>query len=484
MFKPTFAAILPLLLAAPFSAHAQPITAADLLSHMKVLADDSYEGRKPGTAGGKRTEAYLIAAFARMGLQPGAAHGLWRQPVDIVERHLESFTATWRAGRKATMLDGGIAWLGRQSKIGFDRAPVIFAGHGTAEELDGRDLKGAVLLTLQGPVPANRRRLDTAALAARGAVGVVSILTAKEDWAKYRAYWLEDEAYILGSSPIAEGILSSAEAGALLGMAGLSLDALRSQAAAPGFRAVKVKADVSLNLNTGVRPLDTANIVAKVPGSGRADEAVIFLSHWDHLGICRPEGAADRICNGAVDNASGTAILLETARRIAAGPRPDRSIYFIATTAEEMGLLGADALGAAPPVAKERIVAALNLDTTAIGPAGLPVAILGRGNHPAIDKVVDEEARKIGRKIDTDTEANVMITRQDGWALAKRGVPTIMATGSISDMNLLRSYLGGTYHKPDDDIAHATELEGAVEDANLHVALARALADPSRLPSP
>jgi hypothetical protein len=262
--------------------------------------------------------------------------------------------------------------------------------------------------------------------------------------------------------------------------AGLDLAALQSAASKPGHRARPLGVRASGEVRSDIRFFDTANIVGKIPGTTRPDEAIVILAHWDHIGICRPEGAPDRICNGAVDNGSGTAILLEVARHLVAGPKPDRTIYILATTSEETGFFGANAFADAPPVPKSSLLAALNLDTTAMGPAGLPVAIIGRGNYPKIEKVVDSTARALGRKVDTDTEANVMITRQDGWAFAGRGIPAIMVTGSVSDMGILRAYLGGVYHGPEDDLAHLKELGGAAEDATLHIALARALADPRR----
>lgn len=251
----------------------------------------------------------------------------------------------------------------------------------------------------------------------------------------------------------------------------------------PGFRARRLGIVGSFDVGTAVRTYESANIIGKIEGGMRPSEAVVLMAHWDHLGLCKPEGAPDRICNGAVDNASGTAILIETARALAAEPRPARSLYFVATTLEERGLLGAEAFVASPPPAIDRIVAALNIDTTAIAPAGLPVAIIGRGKHPGLERVVDATARSLGRKVDTDSEANVMIERQDGWALARRNIPAVLATGSVSDMSRLRAYLGGPYHQPNDDLAQRIELGGAVEDTVLHIALARALADPARYPA-
>jgi Zn-dependent M28 family amino/carboxypeptidase len=242
---------------------------------------------------------------------------------------------------------------------------------------------------------------------------------------------------------------------------------------------VPLKLTASLDVSTEVRPYTSHNVVGRLRGSGETGESVLYLGHWDHLGICRPETAKDRICNGAVDNASGIAMLIETARALAEGPRPARDILFMGTTAEEMGLLGADYFGQNPTVPLESLVAAINLDTVAVAPAGEPVAIIGRGTTP-LDSLVDATARELGREIDTDDEANVMIQRQDGWMLARAGVPTVMVGGSFSDMKVLRDFLGGPYHKPEDDLDHPLVLEGAAEDAELLIALGRKLADPEQ----
>jgi Zn-dependent M28 family amino/carboxypeptidase len=219
-------------------------------------------------------------------------------------------------------------------------------------------------------------------------------------------------------------------------------------------------------------------VVGRLRGTGATSESLLYLAHWDHLGICRAEGEADRICNGAVDNASGVASLIEIARGLAAAPRRPRDILFLATTAEEVGLLGAKAFASRPPVPLESIVAAINLDTVAIMPRGAPVAVMGRG-IPALDQLVDATVAEAGRALDTDGEADALVERQDGWALARLGVPALMVGGSFSDMNRLEAFLEGPYHQPTDNPGPGLVLDGAAEDADLAIALGLKLADPS-----
>jgi Zn-dependent M28 family amino/carboxypeptidase len=180
-----------------------------------------------------------------------------------------------------------------------------------------------------------------------------------------------------------------------------------------------------------------------------------------------------------VDNASGVASMLEVARGLANGPSSPRTLLFVATTAEEYGLLGARVLARHPPA---KLVAGLNLDTVAIAPRGKPIAVIGRGLTP-LDPLIDDTARALGRKVDTGTDANAYVTRQDGWALMSAGVPAVMAGGAFNDRALLERFFASRYHGPADDLAHDIEFGGAAEDVTFHVALARRLADPSLFPA-
>lgn len=464
-------------LLAATSAFAQTITPAILREHIAILASDEYEGREPGTAGGERTEAYVIQAFAAAGLKPGAPDGRWRQEVALTSAVAGPATVTVRRGATAsTIAPGDIVVIGGSSaQTRLAGAPLVFVGNATPAVLANLDLKGKVAVALPGA------RGARAAILKAGAAGVLIVLPATAPWNEVRGNLTHNAGPAADLPAGFEGYLPANAAAALFG------DAARATAqfaagAKPDFRATPLNATIDVATDTVRRRFASANIVGMIPGTARPDEAVMLSAHWDHIGLCRPVGTPDRICNGAADNASGTAILIETARVLAKGQPSPRSVYFVATTAEEMGLLGADAYAAAIADTPLKVVANLNIDTTAIGPAGLPVAMVGRGNHPKIDAIVDQTARAIGRKVDTDTEANIMVQRQDGWAFGKRGIPAVMATGSVSDMKGLFAYLDGPYHKPNDDLTHL-ELGGAAEDADLHVALARALADPARYPA-
>ncbi len=217
------------------------------------------------------------------------------------------------------------------------------------------------------------------------------------------------------------------------------------------------------------RKFDSHNVIGKIAGKKPATGAVVFMGHWDHLGLCRPEGDADRICNGAVDNASGMAVLTEVARKLAR-KKHDRDIYFVGTTAEESGLLGAQTFVDKPVIPLDSIVVALNVDTIAIAPRGAKVSIIGRG-VTGLDPLIEAIARKAKRTIEPSSDANAFLKRQDGWVLTQKGIPALMVGGSFADLEMLERFLSSYYHGPDDEYSKTMELGGAAEDATLHVKL-------------
>jgi Zn-dependent M28 family amino/carboxypeptidase len=228
-------------------------------------------------------------------------------------------------------------------------------------------------------------------------------------------------------------------------------------------------------------PFTAFNVVAKAPGRAPDGRVVVVMAHYDHLGLCLPEGAADRICNGANDNASGVAAMIAVAEQVARR-KLDRDVWFVATSAEEWGLLGAKAFADSPPVPLGHIIAGFNLDMIAIAPRGAPVAMVA-AKGVALQQLVRDSAVAMGRAWDGDGEADSFLQRQDGWALAERGVPMIMAGGSFSNMKLLQAFLARGYHSPSDELRPETELGGAADDANLHVEMIRRAASRSILPS-
>ena len=466
-----------------------PIAPADLLRHIRVLAGDAFEGRAPGTAGERRTTGYIAARFRALGLEPAGDNGTWLQTLHLVERKPGSATARWTAaGRAVEIARGDLVLTGREARVRIADAALVFAGHGARlpdrgiDQLAGVDMRGKlVLILLQGPeiegFPSAGERM--LAVSEAGAAAVIAIAGDDVAWEVIaqgvREGTTEDPAT---PTPALYGIMPMAAAQRLVSAAGGDMARLLNDQPGSSFRAVALNARASLDVTTQIRRIDTSNVIGRLRGSRATGESLLLLAHWDHLGSCRPPGEADRICNGAVDNASGVASLIEIAGRLSARPRPPRDLLFMATAAEELGLLGATYFAEHPTVPLASIVAAVNMDTVAIHPAGEPVALMGRGT-PALDRVVEATIVDMGRRLDPDDEAAAFVQRQDGWALAQRGVPAIMVGGSFSNMAPLNAFLEGRYHGPDDEADGALMLDGAAEDANLIVALAGRLADPA-----
>ena len=241
-------------------------------------------------------------------------------------------------------------------------------------------------------------------------------------------------------------------------------------------------------------PIESANVIGVLRGSRPGNGVVLLLAHFDHLGECTaPHGiepapgsenagesirlaANDRICNGAVDNASGVAVMLETARRIAAAGPLDRDLYVIGLTGEEEGLFGAEDFADDPPFPLPTVVAAFNLDTMAVAPAGAPVAVIGWGYTP-LDKGIGKVVQAQGRKLLNRPEQERWLRRQDGWALLRRDVPAVLVSSTFADEDRLGAFIASGYHSPADEWGPHVELGGAADDVLLHVALLRHFGD-------
>jgi peptidase M28-like protein len=469
-----------------------PPTEADLRHHIEILASDEFEGRQPGTAGEALTASYIASQFSTAGLLPGY-QGNYFQPVALVTRSDDRVTFSTRGPRGTRQHDGEILALGNTDQATLQDVPVVFVGHALDIESDSdgahdsRRYDGQAVLMLrdhpEGAEDGPSFRTLIAHFRERGARAVIGIVKPDMPWEAAMMGMRFRQTY-LASQPLTEveAIISWLSATAIIEDAGLFLPTLLAQASAVDFEPITLDFSISMQVSTAIDRYDGINVVARLPGTDQSGETVLFSAHHDHFGICRPDSDEDRICNGAVDNASGTAALIETARVLAAGPRLPRDILFVTTTAEEDGLLGAQAFVQSTPVPLDGIVAAFNLDTIAIAPAGAPVGIVGRGMTP-LDSLIDRVVTEQGRTPHEGLEVNAFVQRHDGWAFYQYGVPAVMVGGSFTDPELLTGFLRGRYHRYDDDMTDI-ELGGATEDTLLHIALGRAFADPARYPGP
>jgi hypothetical protein len=470
--------------------HARPVDEDSLRPHIKILASDEFEGRQPGTEGERKTTDYISQQWAKAGLKPAAADGSWLEPVPLVQRGPgEAKFTFYTRGDKLRFADDEILLISREASYVRDKMPLWFAGYGVTS--DGKvagDVAGKIVLMLADrpnfvgeELQSVRARREL--LVAAGAEAVIAIGGEQAEYPQIRRQLMSRPIYLATQEKRAalEGIVGAQFAVALVTAAGGDWDKLRKAANAGDYAGSSLGITGNFDVKTDVRAFVSNNVIGKIAGKVAGSGAVLFTGHWDHLGICRPEGEKDRICNGAVDNASGIAVLTEVARSLSRS-KPDRDIYFLATTAEESGLYGAYAFVEKPVMPLDSIAILLNIDTIAVAPRGAKVAIIGRGTT-GLDPLIEGVAKKMRRKVESSTDANAFLRRQDGWAFTQKGVPALMVGGSFADLGLMDKFLSGDYHGPDDELRKDTELGGAAEDADLHIALGKFFASTKKYPS-
>ena len=462
---------------------AEPISEADLLRHIEILASDAFEGRKPGTTGENKAVHYIASQWLAAGLKPAGDSGSWYAPVSLVERVPEtaqiSFLEPLR-GKKIRLRGDEIILRSGDSSFRQSDIPVVFAGY--ADSGRGQDTLAVagklVLLPLEPPedqddeVSYRNRKL---ALIRSGAVGVIAVIDDQKRRTRFR------RSYQRGATALAdpenhaalEGLISFDQFRALARKSSQNSESLLADRAAISIVDLDVRADAAVK--TQVRSYISHNVVGKIPGTRPKSGALLFMGHWDHFGECRIKDPLkpdeDRICNGAVDNASGISLLVETAKRLSSDDH-DRDIYFLATTAEEKGLLGARAFVQNPAVALENLVAVFNADTVALSDDKKKIAVIGLGKS-GLDRDIEMVAEQEGRDIDRSGTSDAYLRRQDGYVFLERDIPAFMITSAFADEERVQAYINGPYHDVSDEVNDDLLLAGAAADANFHVALGR-----------
>lgn len=456
---------------------------AQLLSHIRTLASEEFQGREPGTDGEAKTLRYLGRQWFGIGLVSGTndpGHE-WFAPVTLVAREAENSAAQFtRKGRRQYVPRDAVLMLTSGKRSLVKDAPLLFVGRGEGPPPSRNELAGRVALLLDGGIDDSERQN---ALLAGGASAVLTVLDGDRTLANVAAR-RKRSGYALASDEIGgdlEGFITAYGIERLLHGSGKSLESLKAEAARHDFVPQQLDIAATLEATTRETTIRTHNLIGKIPGRRPDTGAVLFVAHWDHFGICGEPPAEDVTCNGAIDNASGVASLTEIARRLAKGAPLDRDVYFLATTGEELGLLGAHAFAENPPLPLKQIVAAFNIDSVAIAPAGSPLAIVGKGMTPLDDRIAQVAKREKRRLVDGEA-ANAYVKRQDGWALLQHDIPAVMVTSAYSDLARMEKFFEGDYHRPSDDLKHQLELGGAAEDVIFHVALARYFGNSRRVP--
>lgn len=478
---------LAMLLSPPLSAastRADRELEARLRAHIDILASDDFDGRQPGTEGEARTLRYLGRQWYDIGLVSGTNDpgNEWFAPVRLVAREPAASAAQFmRKGYRTAIAPPDVLVLtsGRRSLV--RDVPLLFVGRGRGVDFTRNELAGRIAVVLDGETPDSDRQNQLLALGASAVLTVLDGDRSLEQVAARRqrsGYALAEE--VLGGD--LEAFISRQAMAMVLKGTAHSLDALEAAAARPDFSPVALDLTASLEATTRETTIHTHNLIGKLPGRRPDAGAVLFVAHWDHFGECGDAAAEDRICNGAIDNASGVAALTELARRLARGPQLERDVYFLATTAEELGLLGAHAFAENPPLPRDRIVAAFNIDSIAVAPRGTPFAIVGKG-MTALDAEIAKVARAERVTLLDSEAANEFVKRQDGWALLQHDIPTVMVTTAYGQIDRMRAFFDGPYHRPNDDPDASIELGGEIDDIKLLTALGRWFADPRKVPA-
>jgi len=495
------------------------LSLATLQEVTKELSSDAYEGRAPGTPGEEKTVAYIIKKYQEAGLQPGN-NGQWTQDVPLVEITAKNATPLSFTGGKAPVTaqyaKDYVAFSYRvQPKTAIKDSDVVFVGYGINapekgwNDYAGLDVKGKTVVVLVNDpdwqTKETKGEFNGRAMtyygrwsykyeeAARQGAAAVLIVHDTEP----AAYgWNVVESSNTGTQYLAEskdggaketvanGWIQLPKAKELFASAGQDFDKLRDAAKVKGFKPVAL-AGVKANFgfDNAISKKMSRNVIGVLPGAKRPDEYVLYTGHWDHLGRCTPV-AGDDICNGAVDNASGIAGLVTLAQAFKTAGAPDRSIVFLAVTAEESGLLGSKYYAENPIFPLAQTVGGVNMDAlNAVGPTK-DIVVVG-GGKSELDAYVEKLAKMSNRTIKAEpTPEKGFYYRSDHFSFAKLGVPMfnfgsgddLVVGGVEAGKKASEDYEKNRYHAPGDEYEAITNWDGMMSDLRLYYAAGRMLA--------
>jgi Zn-dependent M28 family amino/carboxypeptidase len=511
------------------------IDAAPFLEHIRALSSDAFEGRLPGTPGEERTVEYLTGEFQKLGLKPGNTDGTFIQKVPLVGitgTEAKPLVVSGKARATFKWRDDVVAWTKHVADgASIENSDLVFVGYGVVapeyswDDFKGVDLKGKTLVVLvndpQVPDAADPAKLDArtfngAAMtyygrwtykfeeaARQGAAGALIIHEtgpAGYPFAVVQGNLGEKFDLVTPDKNLRraniEGWLSLDAAKRLLKMGGQDFDALKKQATTREFKPVALGLKASLAVKNTMRTIESRNVLAKLEGSDPAleDEYIVYTAHWDHFGIGEPDPNGDmndKIYNGALDNASGVASMLEMARAFTqVKPAPKRSILFVAVTAEEQGLLGSQYYAVTPVYPLVKTLANINVDGINQWGPTKDITVIGLGASDLDDYLRDAAAEQ-SRTLRPDPESEKgFYYRSDHFNFAKQGVPALYTDTGVEfvgkpgeySKQKRDEYTDRDYHKPSDQIKPDWDLAGAVEDAELMVAVGYRVANADKFP--
>ena len=493
---------------------------------IRALSADAFEGRGPATPAEPKVIDYLVSRFKAMGLQPGGENGGWTQAVPLERFQVTgpvklSLSLNGQARDLQQGQDVVVETLLPVDRVSISKAPLIFVGYGVLaperrwDDFKGDDLHGKIAVVLvndpdfENPASTlfggkamtyyGRWTYKYEEAARQGALGVLIVHEtgpASYGWDTVRNSNANAQFDIVRDDPskahpLVQGWIQRDLAVRLFKACGLDFEALKKAAQRPDFDPVHLNC-ASLSADYGVdhSQIVTHNVLARLPGKRRPRDTLIYSAHWDHLGVGAPDARGDRIFNGAQDNASGVADVLEIARAFAAGPRPDRSVLFMAVTAEEKGLLGSLYYAAHPLYPLETTVADINIDDLdADGPAH-DISTRG-GDQVSLEDSLAETATRHGQSFSPDPNPGAgLFYRADHFSFAKAGVPGIslihgrdlVKGGRAAGDAFNAEYNAHRYHQPADEWSPAMDLTGQAADVELAYELGADLANSKAWP--
>ena len=491
--------------------------------HIKVLASDEFLGRGPGHEGEQKTVEYITGQFKKLGLKPANGDS-YIQEMTLAELTPTASPEITVAGNNGSVKlkdkTDYVALTRRVTKeIKVEPTEIIFAGYGiNAPEYNwndfaGIDVKNKIIIVMvndPGYATKDPKLFNGNAMtyygrwtykfeegARQGAAGVFVIHetgAASYPWAVVKngsigsQYFIEDDNKNMSRCKF-EGWLTLDKAKEIFKLAGLDLEKELALAAKPGFKAKSLGLKTSLKIDNKVEHITTRNVIGIIPGSERPDEYIFYTAHWDHLGF-DPTLKGDQIFNGARDNASGVAGILQIAEAFTkVNPKPKRSIAILSVTSEEQGLIGSEYYVENPLVPLNKTIADINLDAMNIFGRTKDISIIGSGQSE-LDNYVKDAAKALGKTVKPDpSPESGGYYRSDHFNFAKVGVPAIYLRHGIESLNgdkdiakLSQDWTMEHYHKVSDEINSSWDLSGMVEDVQMLFDIGYRLSNESTFP--
>ena len=486
----------------------------------RELSLDSYEGRAPGSIGEEKTVAYLIAKFKAAGLEPGN-NGSWTQDVPLIEitaKNVSALTIADRSGKAMSFAYGNEYVIGsyrETPKTDIKQSEMVFVGHGIVapekgwNDYAGVDVKGKTVVVMVNDPDFENEGLDGPfggkamtyygrwtykfeEAARQGAAAVLIIhdtAPAAYGWNVVNSSWTGTQFLAQSkdggkSQTQANGWIQKSVAKKIFAAAGQDLDKQMAAAKQKGFKAAPLNLTASMNFKNDIARKASKNVIGVMKGTKRPDEYVLYTAHWDHLGRCTAAADGDDICNGAVDNATGTAALVALAEGFAKAGAPERSVVFLAVTAEESGLLGSKFYAENPVFPLSQTVGGVNMDAFSMSGPAKNLTVIGKGKSQ-LDVYLEAAAKSEGRTPETEpTPEKGFYYRSDHFSFAKLGVPMVyfeggddlVTGGKAAAKAAAEDYEKNRYHAPGDEFDENWDWSGVMSDLKLYYRVGRMLA--------